>query len=520
MDRRKFLHNTLIGFGSLPLARRSVAGQNFESNPFTLGVASGDVTSTGVVLWTRLAPEPEKADGGMPRMPVAVDWELYLDRAMTRLVRRGQALAMPELAHSVHLELDGLQPRSHYWYRFRVGGHVSPAGRTLTLPDSLDPLDSAHSGDSSAAVRFATASCQNYTHGHFVAYRQMVRDDPDFVIHLGDYIYDTAFGESFRQHPGSEAPQTLDDFRRWHACYKSDRFLREAHAALPFFLAIDNHDALDHNDPSRAAQRAAAFQAWYEHMPVRGYPGAGANAFSLHRCIRVGEIAQICLLDGRQFRDPWDICGEDYDPGYGFGNYRQRCEAIFAEDRSMLGATQEQWLNERLQDNRTAWNVIASPGPFLPFSYREGGRDLRYVSAWDAYPANRQRVARALAQSTTGHPMILSGDVHSFWAVDGSAVREPQERIPVVEFVTSSISANWPPVLAQPVSDNLSHNPQVRFYDPAHRGYLLHQVSASEWQTTARGVDDVQDDESPVRSVARFRVRHGEAGLTRMADPG
>jgi alkaline phosphatase D len=402
----------------------------------------------------------------------------------------------------------------------RRRARTSPAGRTLTLPDSLDPSTPLIAAIPLPRVRFATASCQNYTHGHFVAYREMVRDDPDFVIHLGDYIYDTAFGETFRQHPSSGAPQTLQDFRRWHACYKSDRFLREAHAALPFFLAIDNHDAIDHNDPSKASLRAAAYQAWYEHMPVRGYPGSGANAFSVHRCIRVGKLAQICLLDGRQFRDPWDLCGDDYDRNYGFGNYRRRCEAIFAEDRSMLGTAQEHWLDERLRQNSAAWNVIASPGPFLPFSYLEGGRDLRYVSAWDAYPANRQRVARALAQSTTGHPMILSGDVHSFWAVDGSAVREPRERIPVVEFVTSSISANWPPVLAQPVSDNLSHNPQVRFYDPAHRGYLLHQVSASEWQTTARGVDDVQDDESPVRSVARFRVRHGEAGLTRMADPG
>lgn len=514
MDRRKFLHNTLIGFGSLPLARRAVARQSFENDPFTLGVASGDVTDTGVVLWTRLAPEPEKADGGMPRMPVAVDWELSLNRGMTRIIRNGQTLAMPELAHSVHLELDGLQPRSHYWYRFRVAGQESPVGRTLTLPGIGD------TPDTSATLRFVTASCQNYTHGHFVAYRQMVRDDPDFVIHLGDYIYDTAFGESFRQHPSNDAPQTLDDFRRWHARYKSDRFLREAHAALPFFLAIDNHDAIDHNDPSRAAQRAAAYQAWYEHMPVRGYPGAGANAFSLHRCIRVGEIAQICLLDVRQFRDPWDVCGDDYDRSYGFGNYRRRCEAIFAEDRSMLGASQEQWLSERLQQNSAAWNVIASPGPFLPFSYREGGSDLRYVSAWDAYPANRQRVAQALAQSTTGHPVILSGDVHSFWAVDGSAVRESGERVPVVEFVTSSISANWPPPLAQAVSDNLSYNPQVRFYDPAHRGYLLHQVSDSEWQTSARGIDDVQDDQARGRNVARFSIQHGEAGMTRLEGPG
>jgi alkaline phosphatase D len=506
MDRRQFLRNTLISISGMPLAAELAAREPLTSDPFTLGVASGDVSDSSSVLWTRLAPEPQRAGGGMPGTRVLVDWELSLDPEMSTILRRGQTIAVPELAHSVHVELDGLESTRDYWYRFSAGGYQSRTGHTRTLPGQHDAPERA---------RFVTASCQNFTHGHFVAYRHMVEDDPDFVIHLGDYIYDTSFGETFRKHPSENAPQALNDFRRWHALYKSDRDLQAAHAAIPFFASIDNHDATEDNDPSKAALRAAAYQAWYEHMPVRGYTAVGGNAFDIHRCIALGSLAQICMLDSRQFRDRRELCSETYDPGYGFGNYRKRCAAIFAEERTMLGAAQEHWLIDRLTRNSAAWNVIASPGPFLPFSYRVEGQDLRYIGAWDSYPANRERIANALVHSGEGHPLILSGDVHSFWAVDGSATSDPQERFPVVEFVTSSISANWPPALAQLVSDNLEHNPQVNFYDPAHRGYLLHELTPQHWHTSARGVDDVRDEQSGISTVARFTLIHAEPGLSR-----
>lgn len=500
MHRRQFLRSALMGLGGAPFAAATATGALPASNPFTLGIASGDITDRTVVLWTRLAPDPVNPERGMPNGGVVVQWELSENSRMTRVFRRGQSVASPTLAHSVHVELDDLEPNRQYWYQFRCGRYKSAIGRTRTLPGPLD---------SPEELRFVTASCQNYCHGHFVAYRHMVRDDPDFVIHLGDYIYDTSFGETFRQHPSQDPPRTLGEFRRWHALYKTDPFLQQAHAAAPFFASIDNHDAIEDRDPGQSAIRAAAYQAWYEHMPVRGYSTPGANSFDIHRRIAVGDLAQICMLDSRQFRDKRGPCSGDYDRDYGFGNYRERCAEVFAEHRSMLGATQEQWLIDSLKDNRAAWSVIASPGPFLPFSYQVGKKDLRYIGAWDAYPANRQRIAEALAQSQHGLPLLLSGDVHSFWAVDGSRGAASSERFPLIEFVTSSISANWPPALAQPVTDNLGNNPQVTFYDPQHRGYLLHEVSPREWQTTARGVDDVQDANADVRNIARFTVdRH------------
>ncbi len=498
---------TLLGLGGGPLLAPLVSAAEFSSDPFTLGIASGDVTDSAAVLWTRLAPEPLAADGGMSQISVPVQWELALDPKMSRIVRRGEAIATPAFAHSVHVEIDGLEPGREYWYRFLVSTHESRIGRTKTLP---------RSGSRPESFRFVVTSCQNYTHGYFVAYEHMIRDEPDFIIHLGDYFYDTSFGETFRKHETEKAPVSLSDFRRRHALYKTDRQLQRAHAEIPFFTTIDNHDAIEDADPDKFAQRAAAYQAWYEHMPVRGYASPGDNHFELHRRIEIGALIQISLLDGRQFRDKKEICDNNDYPDYGFGNYRERCDLVFDDDRSMLGQDQEQWLRKNLVENTATWNVIASPGPFQPFRYHFDGKELSYIGAWDIYPANRARVAAALESAEIGHPLILSGDVHSFWAVDGRLTRDPAERIPVVEFVSSSVTANWPEPLARPVTENLPHNPQVRFYDPDKRGYQLHDVSGSEWRTTFRAMEDVRDERSPAADLAVFVVTRGEPGFKRI----
>lgn len=497
MDRRRFVRSTLLGLGGAPVVGRFASAFAARSSLFKLGVASGDVSATGVVLWTRLAPEPGVADGGMPAEEVSVRWELSTDPAFTNISRSGMEQATPTLAHSVHVELDDLSPASEYWYRFSANGQYSPVGRTKTLPLDLQKTDS---------IRFATASCQNFSHGHFGAYRHVVRDSPDFVMHLGDYIYETSFGENVRPHPSDEPPRTLDEFRLWHTHYKSDPDLQLAHATLPFFAVLDNHDAVPDGDNAQRELRRAAYQAWYEHMPVRGYSRPGSDRFSMHRCINLGDVAQICLLDSRQYRDSIELCSQDYDRSYGFGNYRQRCSAVFSESRSMLGQAQTSWLIENIKKAPAAWNVVASPGPFQPFSYRVEGEDRRYISAWDAYPANRSRIANALLQSSASRPLVVSGDVHSFWAVDGAKTPWKGERFPIMEFTTSSISANWPPALAEPVTQNLEHNPQVQYYEPAYRGYMLHDVSADQWQTTARAVSTVLNRDSQVSSIARFVV--------------
>jgi alkaline phosphatase D len=159
-----------------------------RSDPFTLGVASGDPDHDGFVLWTRLATQPLAEDGmgGMPNRPVVVSWELATDPRFRRLVRRGSTPARPEWGHSVHVELSGLPADGEYWYRFKADGYVSPAGRTRTAParNALAP-----------ALRMAFVSCSQYEHGYFTAYRRLAEDHPDLVLHLGDYQYEYRAGD-------------------------------------------------------------------------------------------------------------------------------------------------------------------------------------------------------------------------------------------------------------------------------------------------------------------------------------
>ena len=506
MKRRDFIFKTALGLTAARITAPLVAEAKLTRNPFTLGIASGDVTQDSVVLWTRLAPEPLAADGGLGQDSIPVRWELFEDEGMRQPVMRGEEPAVPRFAHSVHVDIQGLQPGREYWYRFSAGTHTSETGRTRTLP--------VRDGQTEA-IRFVTASCQNYTHGYFVAYDHVVADEPDFVIHLGDYIYETSYGVTFRSHETEDMPLTLDGYRRRHALYKTDKSLQRAHARLPFFFTLDNHDAVIDADPAGSALRAAAYQAWYEHMPVRGYGNPGDDRFELLRTIHAGDLIQVNLLDTRQFRDSQYLCSNN-DPAYGFGNYRERCSEIFVEQRSMLGEAQERRLTDSITNNRSAWNVIASTSVFSPFHLGIDGKTLNFTGSWDGYPANRDRVVSAIRRSNTGQAVILSGDMHSFWAIDGSQSGVAADRFPGVEFVVSSISANWPDQMDQPIADNLERNPQIRFYEPDKRGYLLHEVTAKEWQATARAVDNVRDAQSGVFDAARFVVDSGKPGFRRV----
>jgi len=504
MDRRQFLIGTMAGIASVHVPKVVASDYQFSRDPFTLGIASGDISDDAVVLWTRLAPEPLAEYGGVGPVAVPVRWELARDALMSEVIQRGESLAEPGFAHSVHIDVRRLEPNTEYWYRFNIGDWTSQTGRTKTLP-----ARSRHT----SSVRFVTTSCQNYTHGEFLAYEHIIAEQPDFVIHLGDYIYDTSFGESYRQHESEEVPVTLEAFRQRHALYKTDQQLQRAHAALPFFTIVDNHDATEDRDPSESLRRAAAYQAWYEHMPVRGYRAPGDNYFDLKRLINLGDLAQISLLDTRQFRDKKDLCGDTSDTNIGFGNYQARCDDLFDDSRTMLGKAQEDWLSENLIKNKAAWNVIASSGPILPFRIHIDETEYGYIGAWDAYPANRARLVDALSRATKGHPLVLSGDMHSFWALDGELFPQADERIPLVEFVSSSISANWPEPLSRPVRENLVRNPQIQLYDGEHRGYLVHNVTHDQWQTTYRAVETVKETTSSVFDLETFVLKHGEPGM-------
>ena len=444
----------------------------------------------------------------MPANAVEVRWEVGVDENMSRLVAEGTAIAVPDSVHTVHVEAAGLRPGTHYWYRFRALGEESPLGRTRTL---------AAPRGANAAIRFGTASCQHFEQGLFVVYDAMVEDNVDFLVHLGDYIYDVSWGHDFRKHESTKDPETLAEYRRRYALYKSDPHLQAAHARFPFICIPDNHDHLPDLDPSLFARRAAAYQVWWEHLPVRVRPRPGSATMPIYRSIDVGDLMRLNLLDTRQFRDDGDVCADGADPNFGFGIYRPLCEEVKREDRTMLGAEQEHWLAGRIADSPARWNAIASTVPFSPFRIMDGDEWRYYNASWDYYPSNRRRVLDAIETAGLSNPIFLSGDIHSSWAIDVHSQRSGTASDVVgSEFVTTSISSAWPPPLADPMTASLDANPHVKFYEPTKRGYMLHTVDPEAWTTAIRVVDSVERSDAQASTLATFRVSNGKPGVDRV----
>ncbi|MGH3344937.1 MAG: alkaline phosphatase D family protein [Carbonactinosporaceae bacterium] len=518
VTRRGFLAGTVVtASAALPgwvAPAAALAVPVRIADPFTLGVASGDPTPDGVVLWTRLAPNPLADDGrgGMPDAAVPVQWQVATDDAFGNVVRSGQVTATADHAHSVHVEVFGLRPARGYFYRFRVGGDISPVGRTRTAP----PRDARLS-----SLAFAFASCQRFPTGFYTAYRDMADQDLDVVVHLGDYIYEGGDqGTLGRGHlPGREIT-TLADHRVRHAQYKTDPNLQAAHAAFPWIVTWDDHE-VDNNyagadaDPDAPAaeflaRRAAAYQAYYEHLPLRRSSVPTGPDARLFRRLTFGDLAEFNVLDTRQFRDDQPNCaGQPVIDGY--------CAPALDPARTMLGPEQRRWLFDGLGSSRARWNVLAQQ---ILFAQQDNDPSLdraEYVGGgdqWDGYKAERDAVLAFLAESRVDNPIVLTGDWHRNAVYDLKAdFADPDSATLGVEFVGTSISSGGDPV-----------NPVTRFEDPndpherflnTNRGYVLCDLTRQRWRSRFRVVSTVAAPQAVARTLETFVVEHGRPGARR-----
>ncbi|MEO5900533.1 MAG: alkaline phosphatase D family protein [Ilumatobacteraceae bacterium] len=478
------------------------------ADPFTLGVASGDPDATSVVLWTRLAPDPVHG-GGMPGDDVPVRWELGRDEAFTTVDRAGDTTAPAEHAHAVHVTVE-LDP-GDWWYRFRVGQHTSVPGRTSAAPAPDAPVD---------RLTFASASCQNYEAGYYAAHRDLAEQRPAFVMWLGDYIYEAAAGAagpgSVRAHDGPEATD-LDGYRRRYALYKTDTDLQAAHRACPWFVIWDDHEVQDNyagvvpKDPAQAAtfpaRRAAAYQAWWEHMPVRLPAPTGladpAAEYRTYRDAQWGDLLGLALLDGRQYRSD-QACGDailDLAPP---------CAELTAPGRTMLGAAQEQSLDARLGAWGTTWNVLGNQTVLTDLTVL--GAVINY-DQWDGYPAERAALLDHLATAAVPNVVVLTGDIHvSIVGQLRSGSRATGAPVGV-EFVCSSISSGS--FLSSTYAPAMSLIPDIVDLELEHRGYVLHTVTRDEWRAEYRLVTDAHLVDSPVTSHATYVVPAGTSQVHR-----
>ena len=510
LDRRGFLTRigALSGIALLGdrVEGRTVRAFRFGDDPFSLGVASGDPTSTGAVLWTRLAPRPLEPEGGMPRENVEVSWELASDQAMKDIVRRGEATATPQLAHSIHVELDGLEPDRWYWYRFRAGDAQSPPGRVRTMPADLA---------SPEKLRLAFASCQHYEQGLFTAYEQMARDELDLVFHLGDYIYEYAGTERrVRKHVGTET-RTLDDYRIRYAQYKTDPNLQRAHAHCPWIVTPDDHEV--DNDYAGAVseergvdpvefleRRARAYQAYYEMMPLRKRSLPTGPDIRLYRTVRVGRLAEFQVLDTRQYRTD--------QPN---GDRRSPLnDAALAATSSMLGPRQAGWLEARLIASEATWNVLAQQVMMGIVGYRSSAGDLVYsMDQWPGYAHERIRLVSFLAERRVPNPIVLTGDIHSNWVNDLRADdRKGDSPVVATEFVGTSISTGGNGYDKARYQDRLhSDNPGVRFHN-GQRGYVRCTITPRVWRSDYQIVEQVTQPGATAMTKASFVVEAGKPG--------
>lgn len=497
-----------------------VARAQIKANPFTLGVASGSPRADSVILWTRLAPEPLNG-GGMPSGDVVVRYRVWEDAEQRRLLREGDVLAPEADAHSVHLKLRGLAPGREYWYSFAVGDHESPLGRTRTA----DP--------SSTTARLALASCQNWQSGFYAAYNDMAGWAPDCVIHVGDYIYEGGIGtigtrqvekpgetltfRTVRLHNSAEIV-TLRDYRNRYGLYKSDPALQAAHAASPWIVAMDDHE-VDNNWAAEIPQdpwaqtplefqvrKIAAFQAWYEHMPVERPPVLSGleSQLQMFDAYRFGP-AKVHLLDTRQYRSDQYLDEETCGSGYN-SQGRVVCAEQNQAARTVLGLNQEKWLARELRGSDAAFNVLASQIWMAPYHYNAAQEPAAVnTDSWDGYDAARARLFQTLGQDVA-NPVVVSGDWHCGAAMTIHAEPGNMKSRPIAhEFASTGISsdAGW----MHEMDHMRGANPHVGYLNARKHGYCRFDVSARDWTTVFRTVDDAYDPASSCSTDAELRTR-------------
>lgn len=508
-DRRRFLQGLSAAAVSAALPLRAYAKS--AAYPFTLGIAAGYPAPGALVLWTRLAPEPQAPGGGMAREVVPVAWEIARDEGMKKLEASGTAYATPDWAHSVHVEVGGLKPERSYWYRFRAGDAQSAIGHARTAPGRT-----SHPRQ----LRLAVASCQQYEQGYYGAYRHIAADRPDAVLHLGDYIYESSWGRDHVRKHGNPEPVTLEDYRIRYALYKSDPDLQAAHAATAWSFTWDDHEVQNDyaNDRSQfldarewfLARRAAAYKARYEHLPLpRAMVPAGPYA-RIYTKLAFGSLVNVFMLDDRQYRSS-QACSRKGRGGSNTVDVAD-CAELADPARTLLGAAQESWLEAQLAASRARWNLVAQQTMMAQYDQQPGPGRRAWNDAWDGYPAARERLLDAAAQAA--NPVILGGDVHAFHVNDLKRdFGDPNSPVMASEFVGTSITSQGRS--QKRIAAAMADNPHMKFADSRYRGYLRLELTPDRLSADLRAMESVQSGDARCNTLATFVVENGRPGPLR-----
>jgi alkaline phosphatase D len=526
IDRRRFVGGAgagLIGLIAAPAVFSGAFAQERRwsgGDPFSLGVASGAPRPDGFVLWTRLAPDPLSPDpatpGGMTGGDVPVTYEIAGDPAMRDIVRRGIATAERAYAHSVHVDVRGLPPGRSYWYRFISGDAASPVGRAMTPVAAGAPLE---------RMRFGFVSCSNYEQGYFSAYRHLADENPDIVLYLGDYIYEyiEQVRPTVRTHSDGVEAATLPTYRNRYAQYRLDVDLQRLHAAAPALVTWDDHEVSNDyagkwsqffDEPELfLRRRAAAYRAFYEHMPVRPILSRpDGPVMRIYDRFSFGDLLDVSMIDGRQYRSR-AACYAPPNKGRGHLETDALCPERRDDGRTMIGFAQEAWLDAGFARSKAKWNLIAQDVLMAQLRQKNPGGDSAYwTDDWDGYPAGRRRLLARIAQTKVSNPVVIGGDIHAFFANDLRVdFDDPSSPVVATEFVGTSVTSSGPPI--DLINAALPDNPHVHFFEGRKRGYVSVDLDAKLMTTRMRVLSDVTDPQASVSTLKTFVVESGKAGV-------
>jgi alkaline phosphatase D len=435
--------------------------------------------------------------------------DVFADAALKRRVQRVDVATNAARAHSVHVHVQQLQPSTDYWYRFRQGDALSPVGHTRTAP--------ALNADV-RQLRIALTSCQHYEQGEYIAHQEIAQQQLDFVLFMGDYIYESSNAQyAIRKHNGEE-PKTLAQYRQRYEQYKRDPHLQAAHAAHPWVLMWDDHEVVNDyandqdrqfNDPQQVLKRrAAAYQAYFEHQPLLLGPDADNPAnMRLYDQLSWGKLADVWTLDCRQYRSA-QACR---DPVRGGGRMVVQCDELSDPNRSMLGVTQERWLTERLSASKRQWKLVAQATQISSTSVPAPTGRAYWNDAWDGYPEARKRLLQTVVDANLQNVVTLGGDVHCNVAANlRLEPNNPQSPIVASEFVTTSITSRG--LGDKPAALIRDSNADLLHYRSDERGYSLITVTPQEVRCDFRTTRFPAGSEPGFKTQASYGVKSGKAG--------
>lgn len=547
MTRRSMLKLSTaatVAGGYVLTGDRFAAALDLPATSFQYGVAAGDPLPGGFVIWTRVTPDPTATPGSGLGAPTAVRWKVATDAALTAVVGTGTVTTDPASDHTVKIDVTGLSPVTQYFYGFELvaTGEASRIGAAKTAPASAAEV---------AALTFALVSCSNYEGGLFTPYRYLATRCLDFVLHVGDYIYEYAngqYGAGASNGRLSDPPVeivTLEHYRRRHAVHKADADLQDLHAACAWITTIDDHeitndtwrDGAQNHQPTEgvyADRRNAGLQAYLEWMPIRPASALTAAGVTVYRSFRFGNLASLDLLDLRQYRDQQATVFTGA-PG-----------AATDPTKTLLGAAEQAWFFGQLDAAGPRWRLVGNSVQFMQVDYQPGfflntgGGSSRNVDAWDGYVFNRVAVQQKIAQRAADCDVVfLTGDIHSSWAADLPLFPGPQVTVPyqslAVEFVCPSVTSDgFKEVLAGfgfseaqvrgATAALQAANPHVKYLDGISHGACVLQVTPEAVQAdfvlqSSPLADPRWDPNATFAVAASYRTMAGTKQVTAAPAP-